>query len=381
MIRIAHLSTAHGRHELRVHLKECNSLAASGYEVHYIVADGLGDERIGEVEVHDIGRARGRLERLLFSPWRMLVTARQLNTRLYHFHDPEILLVALFLGRREAKVVYDSHEDVPRSLLSRNWMPRWIRPGLSAVFEAFENFVARRLSAIVGATPHIAARFAGVNPITEAINNYPLRHELEGEAERRGPSRNVCYLGGIGRIRGIEEMVHSVDKADARLILAGRFESSATEQNISALPGWGSVDYRGTVSRSAVRQIMAESQAGLVIYHPEPNHIDAQPNKLFEYMAAGLPVIASDFPLWREIVDGAGCGLLVDPLDPEAIADAMQWLLDHPDQAEAMGQGGRAAVESTYNWQPESEKLLGLYRRILGEETDAENKETRFDDR
>jgi hypothetical protein len=86
---------------------------------------------------------------------------------------------------------------------------------------------------------------------------------------------------------------------------------------------------------------------------------------MFEYMAAGLPVIASDFPLWREIVDGAGCGLLVDPMDPRAIAEAMQWIIDHPEEAAEMGRRGRAAVEHTYNWEAESTKLVELYRRLL----------------
>lgn len=364
-MRIAHLSTAHGRRELRVHLKECNSLAANGYEVHYVVADGLGNERVGDVEVHDIGCAGGRFQRMLLRPWRMLKAARKLNARLYHFHDPEILLVALFLRSNGAKVVYDSHEDVPRSLLSRDWIPGWIRPGLSAVFEAFENFVVCRVSAVVGATPHIATRFAQLNRTVVAINNYPLDHEVEEAVERLGPSRNVCYLGGIGRIRGIEEMVCALEHVDARLILAGPFESPATEQAIRALPGWAKVDYRGIVSRTAVREIMAESQAGLIFFHPEPNHIDAQPNKMFEYMSAGLPVLASDFPLWRDLLVEARAGLLANPMDPKDIARVIGRLLDDPQAAADMGQRGRAGVLQRYLWKFEEKKLCDLYKQLL----------------
>lgn len=365
MIRIAHLSTAHGRRELRVHLKECNSLAASGYDVHYVVADGLGDERVGDVQVHDIGRAGGRFQRMLLRPWRMLAAARKLRARLYHFHDPEILLIALFLRRGGAKVIYDSHEDVPRSVLSRDWIPRWIRPALSAVFETFENFVARRLSAIVAATPHIGMRFTRLNPETEVVNNYPLRSEIEDKVDRRSSSRNVCYLGGIGRVRGIEEMVRALEHVEARLILAGPFDGGDTEQAMRLLPGWAKVDFRGIVSRAAVREIMAESQAGLVLFHPEPNHVDAQPNKMFEYMSAGMPVIGSDFPLWREIIDGNQCGLLVDPLDPREIARAIDYLVSHPDEARRMGENGRKAVIERYNWPAEEVKLLSFYARLL----------------
>ncbi|QYX56780.1 glycosyltransferase [Roseovarius sp. SCSIO 43702] len=83
-------------------------------------------------------------------------------------------------------------------------------------------------------------------------------------------------------------------------------------------------------------------------------------------MGAGLPVIASDFPLWRQIVDGAGCGLLADPQDPRAIARAMDWILDNPDEAEEMGRRGKHAVETTYNWPTEAEKLVAFYNERLG---------------
>lgn len=365
MTRIAHLSTAHGRREVRVHLKECDSLAANGYEVHYVVADGQGYEMVGDVRVHDIGCAGGRFQRMLIRPWRMLAVARKLNARIFHFHDPEILLIALFLKRGGSKVIYDSHEDVPRALLGRDWIPHWIRSSLSWIFEVFENFVARRLSAIIGATPHIAARFARINPLSIAINNYPLRSEIEVQVERCGPSRNVCYLGGIGRIRGIEEIVRALEYVDARLILAGAFESAATEQAMRELPGWAKVDYRGMVSRTAVREIMAESQAGLIFFHPEPNHVDAQPNKMFEYMSAGLPVLASNFPLWQLQLVDTGAGLVADPMDPKDIARVIEQLLDNPEAAEKMGHYGREGVLQRYLWDFEAKKLFALYKSLL----------------
>jgi glycosyltransferase involved in cell wall biosynthesis len=86
---------------------------------------------------------------------------------------------------------------------------------------------------------------------------------------------------------------------------------------------------------------------------------------MFEYMSAGLPVIASNFPLWKEIVEGNKCGICVDPMDPKAIASAIQWMIDHPEEAEEMGKNGRRAVETKYNWANESKKLVGLYQRLI----------------
>ena len=130
--------------------------------------------------------------------------------------------------------------------------------------------------------------------------------------------------------------------------------------------GWDRVEELGTLGRSEVAQLFGQVSAGLVIFLPEPNHVEAMPNKLFEYMSAGIPVIASDFPLWHGIVEGAGCGLLVDPLDPRAIAGAIEHLLTHPEEAEAMGRRGRQAVERWYNWENEESKLLQLYASLGG---------------
>ena len=112
------------------------------------------------------------------------------------------------------------------------------------------------------------------------------------------------------------------------------------------------------LSRSEVAALLARASVGLVLFHPIRNYVNAQPNKMFEYMAAGLPVIASDFPLWWTIIKSTGCGLLADPLDPAAIAKAMVWVLRHPTEAAEMGQRGQRAVAEKYNWERQADRLI-----------------------
>lgn len=365
VIKVAHVTTAHARGEVRIFLKECLSLAAAAYEVHLIVADGKGDTIIRGVHIHDAGIAHGRFQRMLLLPWRMWRAARKIDARLYHLHEPELLLIALLLGANGAKVVYDSHEDVPRAVLSREWISRPLRRLVSNVFERFENFVAARISAVVGATPLIAKRFSSINPKTIAINNYPLASEIETALTSSGDGRTVCYLGGISKIRGILEMVRALEHLDVRLVIAGPFDSALTEESARALPGWAKVDYRGVVSRAEVYRIMSESMAGLLFFHPEPNHTDAQPNKMFEYMSAGLPVLASDFPVWKQLLDTTGAGLVADPLNPVRIAAAIGAILSDPSAGLAMGQRGQRAVVEKYQWKFEEFKLIQLYGEVL----------------
>ena len=147
-------------------------------------------------------------------------------------------------------------------------------------------------------------------------------------------------------------------------MLAGAFDSASLEKEVRGLAGWSRVDFLGWQSRRQVAGLLGSVRAGLVLFHPVPNHVEAEPNKLFEYMAAGLPIVASDFPLWREIVGKTECGLLVDPLDPSAIADAIRWIFEHPDDAAAMGERAQEAARTRYNWDAEARKLLEFYGKL-----------------
>jgi len=367
MTRIVHLTSVHGRKDVRILIKECASLARAGYDTHLAVADGQGPERCEGVQIHDVGAAGGRAARMLGRPWALLRMARALDARVCHFHDPELIVAGLLLRAQGRRVVYDAHEDVPRQILNKPWIPAVLRRPVAWLFERLENFAVRRFDAVVAATPHIARRFSANNPHCVDINNYPILQELApagGQRPARPDGRTVCYIGGIGENRGAVQLVAALERLDARCILAGAFESPALEARLRAMPGWSKVDYRGFVDRQGVAAILAESDVGVVLLHPIPNYLDSLPIKMFEYMSAGLPVLASDFPLWRDIVEAGGAGLCADPRDTAHIAAAMQALLGDPARRQAMGRAGRRIVETERNWGTESAKLTALYRTL-----------------
>jgi glycosyltransferase involved in cell wall biosynthesis len=184
----------------------------------------------------------------------------------------------------------------------------------------------------------------------------------------------AIYVGGLSRTRGILELVRAMDEVKthgARLILAGAFGQSAFEREVKAETGWGSVNFTGWRNRSDIVAHLTQARVGLVTLYPEPNYICAYPNKMFEYMSAALPVIASDFPLWRSIIGRFGCGFVVDPRDFKQIARAIDWMFSHPKEAEEMGKRGQRAVETTYNWANEEKKLIAFYERLLSERRSA----------
>lgn len=368
-VRIVHVTTVHPRDDIRIFHKQCRSLARAGYEVIQLVGDGRGDEERDGVRIVDIGAApAGRLARMRTQPQRALAALRRLQPALMHFHDPELLPVGGTLARKGLPVVYDAHEDVPRQILTKQWIPAPLRPLLAWGFERYEDARVRPLAAVVGATPHIAQRFAAARARRSVVvGNFPFLDELAPPAAHVARERAVCYVGGLTRTRGIRQMVQAVALVPGlRLILCGDMEDAAFEAELRAEPGWAQVDWRGRVGRDGVRDVMARCRAGLVTLLPMPSYIDSLPIKMFEYMSAELPVIASDFPLWREIVDAAGCGACVDPTDPKAIAAAIRSVVDDPARIEMQGRSGRSAVLERYNWPQAERALLALYDELLG---------------
>lgn len=361
--KVCILTSVHPPFDTRIFHKEAKSMVRAGYDVT-LIAQHDKEEIVDGIRIVPLPTPKNRLQRMTRTVWLAYRKALKINADIYHFHDPELMPVGLLLKRHGKRVIYDVHEDVPRQNLSKPYIPSLLRKPISLMIGVLEAFFARRFDGVVTATPFINRRFLKLGANAVNVNNFPLASELyTAENQWKNKENAVCYIGGIAGIRGAFEMVEAIGKTKYRLLLAGDFEPGL-EGQLKRLPGWRNVDALGFLDRNGVRATAARSMAGLVLFHPEPNHIDAQPNKMFEYMSAGISVIASNFPLWCEIVEGAGCGLLVNPLKPKEIADAIAYLLENPEKAELMGQQGRKAVEERYNFTDDFMKLTKLYTEL-----------------
>lgn len=366
-VRIAHLTSAHPRDDIRIFLKECRSLAAYGHDVYLIVADGRGDATCDGVVIADVGRSAGRLGRMFKATWRVMQRAIDINADVYHLHDPELLPIGLELKRRGKRVVFDAHEDVPKQILGKHYLHPWVRHILSWGIARLERYACARFDGVVTATPYIRDKFLSINPQSVDINNFPIVGELESLVSWDDKSDEVCYVGSVAEIRGIKELVRAMELtvSTVNLNIVGGFAEAQVETEVHSYSGWSKVNAYGVLDRTGVREVLGRSIAGLVTLHPIPNYLDALPIKMFEYMSAGIPVIASNFDLWRTIVEESNCGLCVDPKDPAAIASAVDYLMSNRNTAEKMGRNGRKAVLSRFNWDREETKLIKFYDQLL----------------
>jgi glycosyltransferase involved in cell wall biosynthesis len=309
--------------------------------------------------------------------WRIIREIRRIKPGIAHFHDPELLLIAPFL--RPAKVVYDCHEPYAETTLLRDWIPRSVRYPLSRLVAVLEPILARQTHAIIVTEETHAIPFRRGRQRLETVHNFPF---VEDFLPRCSDGRTVIHVGVNSAPRGCTTIIEAikllaVQVPEVKLIIVGDFDPPCYEEKIRrSITGYGleqNVLLLGRIPFADVPRLLAQADVGLVPWlggGDFPTRVI--PTKLFEYMSASVPIVASDLPTTRRFMDGLDCGFLVEPGSPEDLARSVEYLLSHPAEAERMGANGRRAVEERYNWRMESVKLLELYRELAQERTVAE---------
>lgn len=403
MAKIVHITTVHPALDIRIFQKQCRTLAKAGHDVTLIAPRDSQQRdtqqhysqqtnKIEGVTIHALPKPHGRRERMLRTTRLALQAALAVDADLYHLHDPELLLIARRLkrrGRHRRPVVFDMHENLPKDLLTKPWLPRPLRRPASFAAALAQRVLLRGL-AVVMAEESYATDYAWLSNHT-VVRNMPLVDELlaisNAESEPKPGSKpetpmpTLGYMGSISSARGSTATLEALGILRAQGLRCGleligpiandptanrHKKSHADELRAQAKRlGLDRVNLSGWLPAQEAWRRIAGCRAGLALLENRPNFVRSFPTKMFEYMAMGLPVVVSDFPLYRQVVESADCGLCVDPGNPRAIAAALSRLLKNPQEAQAMGRRGRQAVIQHYRWDTEAKKLLSLYDRLL----------------
>jgi glycosyltransferase involved in cell wall biosynthesis len=284
-------------------------------------------------------------------------------------HDPELLLVAPVLKARGKVVIYDMHENMPKAIATKSWIGRPLRAVLPAVYSGIERLLLNRMPVVLAEQSYV--KDYGHLQNTVVVQNMVLPEVAEILAQRyRTPT--VGYAGVVAKERGIGVLHQAIGLVRASGIVAevecvGPVHSITYRHELEALSFGPSGTFRlhERMAPFDALQLMAKCHIGMALLQPTPNYMDSYPTKLFEYMALGMPIVASDFPLYRDVIEGVNCGVCVDPTDPAAAAEAIAYLLRNPELAQEMGRNGRQAARSEYGWGREAEKLLAFYAGLV----------------
>jgi glycosyltransferase involved in cell wall biosynthesis len=288
-----------------------------------------------------------------------------------HAHDPELVSVLLLLRLVGRKVVFDVHENIAQQVLEKEWIATFWRRPLSRVVAAALRWLPRMADAVILAEDSYLRDFPPLPNVT-VIHNFPLtprryKHEYNSDRLR------LIYVGDVRKVRGVIEYVSILARlrelgvpAELRIVgsFAARHEEDETQRMVRRLQLESSVRFLGRRPPEEIAELILDCDVGLALLHPIGNYRESYPTKMFEYMAVGLPVVASRFPLWERVLVDNDCGSVVDPLNVEEGTAAVHNYWVSGELRERHGRNGRLAALTQYSWQREALRLLAVYSTL-----------------
>ena len=366
--RICHLSSVHLANDTRLFYRQCVSLAKL-YDV-YLVAIGEANGEWYGVNVRAIKPRASRLGRFLLNIPSVFFKGLATGAKVFHFHDPELIPVGLLLWLMGKKVIYDIHEDVAQLMKLKKWVPF---PRLVVgIYKFFEWFALKAFTIIVSED---AYQRLYPRTRTHVIHNFAFIDKLliYRKQERSGNELNLFYIGSLDELYCLFETLEAIYMLTQRgyqlhATFVGKL-SPRIERQMEALPFYNLIrhhlTFHGYLSAEDGFQYSTSASIGMCLVNENVNSYESYPRKMFEYMSIGLPLITSDFPLYKQVVEQNKCGLCIDASSPEAIATAIEQLHNNPELRHRMGLNGIDAAVKLYDWKQEETKLLGLYHNIL----------------
>jgi glycosyltransferase involved in cell wall biosynthesis len=369
--RVVHLTTAHPSTDVRVFWKECRGLAMAGFDVVLLTADKPVSDKT--VRVETVKHPSNRLIRFAITGAYLFVAALRTRGTLFHAHDPDLLPYLQVLRLLGKRVIFDMHEDTPKSILSKDWLPLSSRAVVARVYKYVERILLTGIP-VVFAEDSYAVDYGWIKQ-SAVVRNYPILADVRAAARNVEEEQlTLIYAGAISEARGSVTCIEAVAECrkrglEVRLVLIGSLTLSHREELMALvtsqqLQDW--VTILGPVEPPVVWSSISRAQIGLALLHDEPNYVASIPTKILEYMTLGKPVVASNFQLYRQIVGVHNCGFCVDPTSLKDVADALERLVRSPDLRRALGENGAEVAQSQFDWTGELNALVAFYTVILG---------------
>ncbi|MDN7121067.1 glycosyltransferase [Nocardioides sp. ChNu-153] len=346
-LRVLVATVVHHPGDARIAHREMGALLDAGFEVTYLAPfSGFAVPARPGVTVVDVRRSYGRRRLGALLDARRKIRALAPEHDLVLLHDPELLLVAGAAGR--TPVVWDVHEDVPATVEIRTWIPTWLRVPLAG-FLRFLLGRAERRHHLLLAEHGYRRLFRGDHPVVPNSTSVPAT--VPGP-DADGPAR-VVYLGSLTRDRGADEIValarELADRGrdDVRVEVVGTAHGTVGAA-LQAAHDAGTLVWHGFVPNDRALPLVQGAVAGLALLHDEANHRVSLPTKNMEYLAHGVPVVATPLPEVEAFLAASGGGVVV-PFGA-APTDAVLALADDRERARAMAERGHAYVAAHHNW-------------------------------
>jgi glycosyltransferase involved in cell wall biosynthesis len=366
------LSSAHPAFDIRIFHREAKTLFDAGYKV-YIIATHNKEEIVEGIHIIPLSKRKNRFYRFFIKDWSILFKSIRINAMVYHFNNPDLILIGLMLKLIGKKVIYDVYENVCGDILSKEWIFPPIRKVISLITKFIEWFSLHFFDAIIVAGKDIQfqSHFRKFHNKIVLIRNFPTI-TFSGIEIFPKPKDKIrfIYTGGMSSIRGIMEIIEaykSLGCKNSELILLGNFSNADFKNKImNKIDNFVNIKYISAISYKEMFDLLKKCHVGLICFKPALNHINAlsgRNNKIYEYMLAGLAIIGSNFESWNNFILGNKIGITVNPCDISEINKAMKFLIDNPNELKIMEENAKK-MSIKYSWKLESHKLIDLYKDL-----------------
>lgn len=372
-IHVCHVLSGYHRNDPRIFHRQCKSMLSFGYSVSIITNDGLPDEIVDEIHIKCINsKYSSRAINLLFAKFQFIKLAIEMNADVYQLHSPELISLGIALKKRGKKVIYDAHEDMPRHILEKHWIPTLLRKIVSRYVEFYMRYYLKKYDGIISPHQHVVDDLLTINDNVELITNFAIvKEKIEVSREQFYEKLNIlCYSGTCYLHSNQIQILNAIADMNVNYWIAGSISPnlySEMEKNKS----FEKIKYFGRLSWEKLDEFYSNCGVGMVVLDYKMNWGGKKGtyavNKMFEYMEASLPIICSDYEMWKEVIEKYNCGLYVEPGNVDQISKAIHFMLSNPDQAFKMGQNGRKAIIEEYNWEKEEQKYFVFCSKIFNQ--------------
>ena len=363
---ICHLTTVHQADDVRIFYKECLSLAKiKNYKV-IICAPGEIPVKSNVIHYKMANTLSFRPARVVMSQINAMRVVFKIRADVWHIHDPELLPIATLLILMNRRIIWDSHEDYYRQFNSsinyRQYIPTSLRPIMKLVVKTFLNYIDRQAVGIIGATKSIADEYKNTN-VTVVGNEVVLSNFKLCKPNYK--NKNVLFIGQPSSNQCYRQVVRAISMIpDLNLIVACRtIDETELKYTLEILKNRFS--YLGWLNRKELSDAFSRSVVGLVTYDNNPNHQDNQPNKFYEFCAAGLPILATPTKFNINLINNSRAGLITKDFNSKSIKLTLEKLVSSQKLWANYSEAGREWVKENGNWSTSEHSLFNLYRKAL----------------
>ncbi len=358
-----HIAYGHRTDDTRIFKKECISLANCGYDVLYVTSDKTSKQTEDSFNVRRLIvplRSKNRLLRVILYMRDIKKIIKKEHPDVCHIHDIQIIFLLLIIPKRIFRI-FDSHEDYPAYIADTSFSKQNFNRAYW-IIEVIEKTVFKRCDHIITATPYIRKQIECFFSKVTDVSNYPIVGIYESEKKKKYKGHQICFTGGAGESSGITNVAKAIQNTRYNLVIAGNCPEDYLAE-LKSIAG-SNIRYLGYLDKSRVETLIEESLVGIVTYLPTADCLHALPNKMFEYMERGCPIIYSCFPDWKDMLEKYNVGIMVDPNNPNEIVEAIDRICSDTLIRKEFSENARNTIEKVYNWSNEEKKLIEVYSRI-----------------